>query len=285
MKKILIIFLILIGLYIVFINVMKFDWMPFGTQETQATVSDKINMIEINVASGNAAIIPEKRQNVKAVLTGKGTVSVAKSQDKITVTIKRKWFEWFSFSTKDDLKIYVPEDYHKNLAIDMGSGNLAFSGPAKSQPFKLEKLTLDVSSGNMNLKNLDVNEFDHDGSSGNVEVDYLTTKTGTFDISSGSIDIKHYQGAIKADLSSGKLNLQMDKLVDSIDIDISSGKVDIDLPDDADFTLRGDTSSGNISCDFPLTTTGANSKSIKGTHGSGKHPINLDVSSGNISIY
>lgn len=264
---------------------MQFEWIPFGHQETQATVTEDIEMIEIDMTSGNSSIIPEDRQDIKAVLEGKGTVSVDESHDKITVTVKRKWFEWFSFSNKNSLKIYIPEDYHKNLAIDMGSGNLTLSGPSKSQPFKLEKLKLDVSSGNMKLKNLEVTEFDHDGSSGNVEVDTLTTKTGTFDISSGNIDIKHYVGAIKADLSSGKLDLQMDKLVGTIDIDISSGKVNLDLPDDADFSLNGETGSGKITCDFPLTSNSTISNEINGTHGSGKYQIDLDVSSGSIKIY
>lgn len=285
MKKILIIFLVSIGLYIIFTNAMEVDWIPFGHQETQATVTENIDMIEINMTSGNAAIIPEERQDVKAILEGTGTVSVDKRNNKITVTVKRKWFDWFSFSNKNDLKIYIPEDYQQKMAIDMGSGNLKFSGQSKTQPMTLDKLSLDVSSGNLKLTNLEVTNFEHNGSSGNVEVDHLTTKTGTFDVSSGKLDIKHYVGAISADLSSGKLNLQVDKLVDSIDIDISSGKVNLDLPDDADFTINGDTGSGKISCDFPLISQSTNSNELTGKHGSGKHQINLDVSSGSIQVY
>ena len=130
-----------------------------------------------------------------------------------------------------------------------------------------------------------MNEFIHDGSSGKVTIDTLVTKTGTFDLSSGNLEINHYTGAFNADVSSGKLLLQIDKLNNPIDIDLSSGNVDLDLPDNANFTLDGEVSSGNISSKFPLTTTETDNKNLKGTHGSGKSKINISVSSGDVDIY
>lgn len=289
MKKVLVIFIVLVGLYAVF-NLINnnFNWLPFGNSENQATVTDQIEKIEIDVTNVSTTIIPDNRNDIKAELEGKGKLIVDKNGDQINVEVKRtgfNWISWFNFLNKTKLTIYIPEDYDRNLAIELGAGNLNFSGQSKNQPMKLDELTLDIGSGNMKLKNLEVTQFKHDGSSGNVEVDSLITKNGSFDISSGSLDIKHYQGSFKADLSSGKLNLQIDKLKDSVDIDISSGKVEVDLPDKADFTLNGKVSSGNISSAFPIVSKDFNTKNIKGTHGSGKHPINLTVSSGTIHIY
>ncbi|MFH7445155.1 DUF4097 family beta strand repeat-containing protein, partial [Pseudomonas syringae pv. tagetis] len=61
----------------------------------------------------------------------------------------------------------------------------------------------------------------------------------------------------------------MDKLTDTIKIDVSSGNVELDLPDSAYFELNGRVSSGKISSDFPLTTKGTDRKHMNGTHGSG----------------
>jgi lia operon protein LiaG len=277
----------LIGLYIIFLNPIDFSWLPFGNQKTQSVISKKIDMIEIDVSGVSTTIIPENREDLKADLDGKGKLNVKRHGGKVEVSVERKgkWFSWFLFNNKARLNIYIPEDYDRNMAINLGSGNLNFFGHSKNKPMKLEKLILDIGSGNVNLKNLSVKHFEHNGSSGNVDVESLTTETGSFDVSSGSLNVKHYVGAIKAELSSGNLNIQMDKLTDSVDIEVSSGEVNLNLPTSADFTLNGKTSSGNITCDFPLTSKKIGNKNIKGIRGSGEHHIDLTVSSGNINIY
>ena len=226
-------------------------------------------------------IIPEDRNDVEAVLTGEGTLIVKETDNKLVVETKKKMFNWFSFSKKRQLKIYIPEDYNRNMNIQIGSGSLDFSG----ESMKLNDFSLDIGSGNVNIDHLEVNNFIHDGSSGNVEIDTLFTKTGTFDLSSGNLSINHYTGALNAAVSSGRLSVQMDKLMDSIDIDLSSGNVDLDLPDNADFHLNGKVSSGDIKSDFPLTTNGTDKKGLEGTHGSGKYKINVSVSSGDVDIF
>ncbi len=279
MKKILFIFIILMGLYVIFHNLFNLDLFQLGGKERQVGIADNIDQIDIDVSSISTNIISENRNSIKADLDGNGRVTVDRNGNRITVSAKGTWFNWFNFVNKTKLTIYIPKDYHRNMKINLGSGNLTFSGQ------KLDELLLDIGSGNVELKNLEVNQLKHDGSSGNVEIDSLTTKSGSFDISSGSLDIKRYSGAIDAQLSSGKLDLQMDKLTNSVDIEVSSGQVRLDLPDRADFTLNGKTSSGSISCDYPLNSKGINNKTINGRHGSGKHKINLTVSSGSIKIF
>jgi len=58
----------------------------------------------------------------------------------------------------------------------------------------------------------------------------------------------------------------------------------LDLPEDADFTLNGKISSGNISSDIPLKEKEQSDNRLRGKHGSGKFEIKADVSSGNIDI-
>ncbi|ETI70856.1 LiaG family protein [Neobacillus vireti] len=292
MKRILILFLVITGLYIVFNQSVHFNLFGTGSSNNntngQAAITKNTKMLAIDVSSGNTTIIPEDRKDLKAVYTGKQMLTVKEDGDTVKITLKSKgfnWFDWSAFSEKSKLTIYIPKDYQRNMSIDLGSGNIDFSGESKNKPVNLDELTVHIGSGNMKLKNLNVKQFDHGGGSGNVDIDSLITKTGTFDIASGNLNIQHYTGAIKAEVSSGRLNIQLDKLIDSIEMDVSSGNAELDLPDKADFTLNGHVSSGNVSCDFPLTTKNLNKKSIKGTHGSGKYQIELDVSSGNIRIH
>jgi hypothetical protein len=62
----------------------------------------------------------------------------------------------------------------------------------------------------------------------------------------------------------------MDEMVGPIEMDVSSGKVSLDLPKNASVILKSDISSGHINNQFPLKNSEAVKKSLKGTYRSGK---------------
>ena len=288
MKRIVILLLVITGLYIIYNQAVTFDWFgKSGKNTTQATMTEDIDVIDVNISSVSTTIIPEDRKDVKAIYNGKDKLTVREHGDTIEVSVRHKgfgWFDWSPFSQKKKLKIYIPEDYHRNMRITLGSGNVNFSGQSKSNPLKLDELKVDIGSGNMDLKNMMINKFEQNVASGNVDIKSLQTETGKFDVSSGSLDVKKYTGAIQANVSSGEVDFQVDQLTDSIDIEVSSGDVKLDLPNNADFTLDGDVASGDIICELPLTSKNIKKRSIEGIHGSGKYKIDLDVSSGDITI-
>jgi len=288
MKRIVILLIVITGLYIIYNQAVTFDWFSkSGKNTTQATIAEDIDVIDVNISSVSTIIIPEDRKDVKAIYNGKDKLTVREHGDTIEVSVRHKgfgWFDWSPFSKKKKLKVYIPEDYHRKIRISLGSGNVNFSGQSKSNPLKLDELKVDIGSGNMDLKNMMINKFEQNVASGNVDIKSLQTETGKFDVSSGSLDVKEYTGAIQANVSSGEIDFQVDQLTDSIDIEVSSGDVKLDLPNNADFTLDGDVASGNIICELPLTSKNIKKRSIEGIHGSGKYKIDLDVSSGDITI-
>lgn len=279
LKKIIIIFLTLVVVSQLFLYVSS-NWLPFGNQRDKAEVTDRTNMIEIDVSGVSTTIIPESRNDVKADLDGKGKVTVTNSGDSIRVEYKRKWYEWFSAFGNTKLTVYLPEDFKRDMNLDIGSGSLNFNGSG----MKLATVSIDVNSGQVHLNSLSVLELNHEVSSGNVNIDSLAVGSGNFEISSGNVDLKNYTGKLKADISSGKFAVQMDQLTDSVDINVSSGIASLDLPNDANFTLEGKVSSGKISNDFPLNQTKENKSHIGGTHGTGEHQVDVSVSSGMITI-
>lgn len=283
MKRILMIFLIIAGGYLLFSGLSNF--FLSSNDSTKAAVTDKIDKIEFDISSVSLTIIPEDRDDLETDFEGRGKVTVDQSGDTITVNHEREWFAWFSFFNSSQLKVYVPEDFNKEMVIDIGSGNLDFSGNSEKNPYKLDKLSMDLGSGNVKLNNLSVNEFTHDSSSGNVVADSLYTEESKIDISSGNVKLTDFIGELKADISSGKFDVQIAELKNSVSIDVSSGNVTLDLPDKSDFTLDGDVGSGNISYDFPLTVEEQDDGDIKASHGSGEHDIKIDVSSGNVKIH
>lgn len=286
MKRILILLLVITGLYIVFNQSYTFDVFGSGKNDGQVAITNNTKVIKVDVGSVKTTIIPEDRKDLKAVYEGKQKLTVKENGDAVEVSLKSKWFTWFNWgNNKSNLKIYIPQDYDRDMTIDLGSGYLSFFGESKTKPMQLQKLTVDIGSGYIKLNNLDVKELNQGVSSGKADINSVKADKGIFDLSSGALDIKHYSGALAADVSSGKLAVQVDELTDSVKMDVSSGLVNLDLPDDADFKLDGGFSSGLIKCDLPLKEKVQDKDSINGTHGSGKHAVDLDVSSGIIHIY
>ena len=258
LQRKLIIFIILIGAIVLLLNVPS--WLSFGKQQ-KAQVSKNIDTIKIDVSGISTTIIPEKRDNVEAKLDGQGSVHVDQNGDSIEIDYERKWFNGFNFFNHPKLTIYIPEDYNRDMEMEVGSGNIDFNG----QKLQLNELSLDVSSGN-------------------IQMSHVSAENGLLDISSGNINIKNYRGQLEADVSSGNLDIRMDQLTDSVKVDLSSGHVLLDLPDNANFTLNGEINSGAISNQFTLKDQQQNKHELKGTHGTGEHQLDLSVSSGRTEI-
>lgn len=261
------------------------SFFSFGGSNTGASLSKRTDTISIDVSSSDTVIIPDKGNEVRAELDGKGKVTVNKSGNEIRVEYKRKWLDGFQFfNNKSNLRIYIPEDFNKSMSIHVGSGRMNFAGESKSKPFGLESLDVNMSSGKVSLANIKTDEFEHEGSSGMMDADHLFARSGEIDMSSGKVKIRNYQGKLDAGVSSGQLDIMVGKLIDSIKVEASSGFVRLDLPDDADFTLKGKASSGHISSNFELEDEKRDKNDISGRHGSGKHDIRISVSSGKAEI-
>lgn len=284
-KKILTIFLVITGLYIVITNLPILNWIGLGDGSMETKVSDKIDEIDINTSSVHTIIILDNRSDVKAEYDGKGKVEVDQKGDKIVVTAKGPRFSFFSFKQRGDLKLYIPEDYDQDMKIKVGSGSLEFAGDSSTYPYQLNELSLNVGSGRIEIQNIKANHVEHDISSGYMKVDSLSANTGSFEVNSGSLHAEDYTGAFEAEVSSGELNLEVKKLTGPAEIEVSSGKADVDLPHDTDFTLNSKVSSGSINNDFQLTGKSSEKNRLSGTHGSGTHKIDADVSSGNIYLH
>ncbi|MBO9129993.1 DUF4097 family beta strand repeat-containing protein [Bacillus sp. 165] len=296
MRKILGAILLLISIALLFTVIQHnviFTWFSGNMKVKQASSMDNTQIVKINAGGANVRIIPEDREDLSADLQKNGTknvkLAVERDGSQISVAIERPWFHWFnifSFHKSMDLTIHIPINYHNNVDIDLSSGKLELYGTSKQKPLILKELEIDMSSGNADLQYLQVNHLETDMSSGNLQLRDITAKLSEFDLSSGNVTLLHYIGGLNADLSSGKFTAQIDKLNGPVNIEASSGNVALHLPKDADFTLDAKASSGNIRYDFPLHNVTTNKHdNIRGTYGTGKHKMNIRISSGNVHLY
>lgn len=286
MKRILVIFLVITGAYIGWNYMFDGSGVNFAKAEDAVKVSNQTENIWIDISSVETVIVPEDRDDVRAELKGKGTLKVKRHGDEIEVSVKRKGFFWFNWFEMDQtsLTVYIPEDYDKDMDIELGSGKIDFNGQSADKPMKLRNLALNIGSGRLTLENFDVENLESQSSSGEVEMNLIDAVSGSFDVSSGRLLVKNYSGKLDADVSSGELEIQIDQLLGDVSLDVSSGYIGLDLPENADFTLNGKISSGNISSNFQLQDKEQSDNRLRGKHGSGKFKIKADVSSGNINI-
>ena len=82
--------------------------------------------------------------------------------------------------------------------------------------------------------------------SGDLFLDSISAEEANFDVSSGEVEITNYTGPVHADVSSGDLKIQVNELKHDIEVELSSGFVSLDLPENADFTLDGKMMSGKF---------------------------------------
>ncbi|MFJ7975872.1 DUF4097 family beta strand repeat-containing protein [Peribacillus sp. NPDC096379] len=285
MKNYLMIFLIIIGIALLFTISNTIPSLFSHGESNHTKMSKGIDTLDFHISSVEAKIVPEKRSDIKAELSGKGSVNVRQKGNKVMIEYKRKWFEQIGFFNSPKLTVYIPENYHENMDISVSSGSLKFAGDSKNHPMELKDLSVNIGSGHADFANLNVDTFTSVVSSGNFEMNAITTDSGNFDVSSGRMVVKHYSGQLQAEVSSGLVNIQLDKLTAPADVTVSSGSVKLDVPDDASFTLHGKVSSGVINNSFQLKNATTSDKNIEGTYGTGKYPIDLQVSSGNITVH
>jgi lia operon protein LiaG len=285
MKKLFIALILVIGAFVLLqqSNILARSPLSEGSQQTK--ISNQIQNIDIELSGASAKLIPYNGNHLRTELKGKGKVTVYKKGDTIEVDYKRNWFEGLGFFNNTKLNIYIPKDYNRKMEFDIGSGDLKTSGYSKDTPLKLDELNVDLGSGNVTFESIIANTFKQEVSSGNVQINYLVAPNTSFDISSGNVNLQHFSGGIETDISSGHLDLQMDKLEGNIEVEINSGSASLDLPKTADFKLYGEVSSGSIQNNFTLKDFVEDRNQIKGIHRNGKYLIQLDVSSGKIDIH
>jgi lia operon protein LiaG len=261
----------------------------FDINHTKTASLNGIKEIQINVSSSSINIIPTTDSELKAHLNGnvmsmstyaKPDLECYSSGNTLYVNVKNKGgvtFGFFSSSLK--LDIYFPTAYANELKLASSSGSINI------RDLKLSKLECSASSGSTTLENITSDSFDYSSSSGNLNASGLKTKTSKLSSSSGSKRVSGFTGDLKATSSSGSSAIEYSTFNNNIDITASSGNVEVKLPEEAEFYLDANVSSGSIRSDFPITVKGSNDKhELKGTVGSDKNKIKINTSSGSIRI-
>lgn len=264
-------------------------------------VSSEIEELDIDWSSGEVSVSRHDLSTISIVETCSDKLEPSEQVhswvDGKTLRIHfAKSGEMFFFgSPKKKLEIKIPKDMSfKDIRLDGSSCDSRF------EAVKADHIYADVSSGNVNIIDCSAKTFDVDTSSGDTKIVQLGESDSiSVDCSSGSVDIKAEKVSklrldtssgkvesdikecadVRADTSSGDVTLEFGNVPDKSSIDTSSGDVKIFLPKEAEFTAEVDTSSGEFYTDFSCT-----SKGDSHVCGDGSGKFSIDTSSGDIEF-
>lgn len=239
------------------------------------------SMIDLELISSDVTITPENRETIlieyhtydngtKLDITDGRTLYIEEYSNKPYVMMSRS----------PKLNMYVPEDYTGALKLSSASGEVNLSD------FTFENLDIHVSSGNIDLRNIDATTASIKNTSGEITIDTMTTEKADIVATSGTIRVTDFIGEISGKNTSGNTRFELRELVGDIDFDVTSGNITIDFIDgniDALLNLR--TTSGDV--DVNLKEADINEKSdnrFKESIGDGTYNILITNTSGDIVI-
>ncbi len=147
-----------------------------------------------------------------------------------------------------------------------------------------DSISVDASSGNINIGSLESRSASFELSSGNLFIAQL--KAGRTDVkSSGNTEIRDMEGALGLKGSSGRVDLGFTSIDAPIDLDISSGSIDITLPAGSAFDVDLHTSSGRVRSDFAIMgDLSSEDRGMKGSVNGGGTLLKAETSSGSIRL-
>ena len=230
---------------------------------------DQLKEIYIHSVSSDVSVFSTDEEDIKIHFYGRSALKSEKalpklitnlegSKLKIEIEYPKVLFYWAAADVL--LDIYIPRDYRDNVIID-------------------------AVSADVDISNLDINNFQCKTVSGDLKIKSLGSDNLTLKTTSGEVNIMDFTGNLKADLVSGDINVGYRVFDNNIDVKTISGKVKIDLPQNAEFYLKTNTVSGEVVTKFPITIISFNKMNqLEGTVGTGDNRIIVDTVSGNIYL-
>jgi len=233
---------------------------------------ENIKNINVDTTSNDIRFIATDEENIKVHYYGK--VSGIK-ENEVPKLVAEK------FGDNINVEIEYPNKMQISLGIHVEQMILDIYIPKKYK----ENIFVENTSGDVKLENLNLKNFDAKITSGNIESEFFTSEEAIIENTSGKVKMTDYVGNLKIKGSSGDVDISFKTLDGDIDIERSSGDVKLELPSDAQFYLKANTTSGDINSNFPISINGKiEENKIEGTIGSGTNKIDIDVTSGDIIL-
>ena len=147
------------------------------------------------------------------------------------------------------------------------------------QNWQCASLEIDAASASLEVNDLTICEMEFDGASGTCVFHNCTVEALELDTVSGDIRFTGTLTQLDCDSASANILLELSNTPKSLDLDTASGDLCVVLPEDAGFTVKLDTMSGDFESDFDTTL-----RNDSYVAGNGRCRIDVDAMSGDVTI-
>lgn len=253
-----------------------------AVDERKSIPIKSINRIAINAVSENITIREASGDNITAWFHG--NISSASPDDRPHLKVDQQ-----GDTAEIRIERRIKEQMHVNLGLTQNNAVLEVSIPKQyAGKLSAESVSADITLESHGYRKLALTTV-----SGDIEADAV--KAGKLTLYTTSGDVRIQRLAIeRAEIHSVSGDVAITGDVDaystsgSIDIETVSGDVRLGMSPNAKFTLDARSTSGNVTCDFPITLTSSNTDvgehNLIGTVGSGKGAVTARTVSGDIEI-
>lgn len=259
-------------------------------QVDQSEVFDlsAIDTISIDTISTDINIMATDGDQIKVDFYGQISTNINKnkpelvvyqSQDKLNIEIVQPKGIYFGINIQDTvLDVYIPQNNFDSFSVSTTSGSCTI------KQLKAENFAYNNVSGDLNATDLQTENSRLKSTSGDI---MLAGYTGNIEARSISGDVILKDGRsnenINVETTSGKVDIYQDH-VSSMDLSSISGEINIQMDRQAEFYLSIDTISGDIDNRFPVSVTSTSDRDLEGTVGNGDARVLIKTTSGDINI-
>lgn len=183
-------------------------------------------------------------------------------------------------STDLTLDVGLPKNFGKSLEVSTVSGPVDLSGNT------FTALTADTTSGRVHLSNVSSRRVSLRSVSGRLQGEKLMTESINAESTSGRIELGTSASNLDLRSVSGQVGVVTSSTPKQVRVESTSGQVALQLPSDSAFALDAESTSGRVSCDFPVVMTGsAGRNQVVGKVGNaGRAEVHIRTTSGGIHI-
>lgn len=238
--------------------------------------------IEISWLTGSVTVMPHDEDTVSFSETGNRELNEDTRMyywlDGATLRIRFcRSGRWALIGLEKDLTVLVPETL---ILSDLNVNSISASVCLDS--IRADSASINSTSGNVRLTDCAVTELAEVSTvSGRLDAEFAQplsefrggSTSGALQVSAPAV--VHF----KAASVSGAISLSVQTAPETLDIDTTSGKIGLTLPEDASFTLDYDSTSGELSSDLPCQK----SRSVY-IFGDGGAVYTVDTVSGDVEI-
>ncbi|MDZ7836677.1 MAG: DUF4097 family beta strand repeat-containing protein [Actinomycetota bacterium] len=259
-------------------------------QVDQSEVFDlsAIDNISIDTVSTDINIMATDGDQIKVDFYGQVSTNINKnkpelvvyqSQDKLNIEIVQPKGIYFGINIQDTvLDVYIPQNNFDSFSVSTTSGS------CNIKQLEAENFAYNNVSGDLNAIGFQTDNSRLKSTSGDI---MLTGYTGNIEARSISGDVILKDGRanenINVETTSGKVDIYQDH-ASSMDLSSISGEINIQMDRQAEFYLSIGTISGDIENRFPVSVTSASDRDLEGTVGNGDARVLIKTTSGDISI-